>query len=49
MVIRSVPAQICANCDEEFLDEGVTTRVLQIAEEAATAGDPVESGIFAAA
>ncbi|MEC4895397.1 MAG: type II toxin-antitoxin system MqsA family antitoxin [Oscillatoria sp. PMC 1051.18] len=34
VVLKQVPAEICANCGEYYLSESVTEEVLQIAEEA---------------
>jgi YgiT-type zinc finger domain-containing protein len=38
LVIRKVPAQVCANCGEEYFDEDSTTAVLGLAEKADRAG-----------
>ncbi|MBI2872491.1 MAG: type II toxin-antitoxin system MqsA family antitoxin [Chloroflexi bacterium] len=38
LVTRGVPARVCPNCGEEYMDEGITGRLLQAAEEAARAG-----------
>ena len=38
VVFRDVPAQICDNCGEEYVDEEVTARLLAIAEDAARSG-----------
>jgi YgiT-type zinc finger domain-containing protein len=38
LVVKGVPALICPNCGEEYIDEEVTERLLQTAEEAARAG-----------
>ncbi|HKP51392.1 MAG TPA: type II toxin-antitoxin system MqsA family antitoxin [Chloroflexia bacterium] len=35
LVVKGVPARICPNCGEEYIDEEVTERLLQTAEEAA--------------
>lgn len=42
LVVKSVPAQVCENCGEQYLDEGITARLLRQAEEAARAGIQVE-------
>jgi YgiT-type zinc finger domain-containing protein len=42
LVVKSVPARICDNCDEEYLDEEITARLLQEAEEAARVGVQVD-------
>jgi len=33
LVIKDVPAQVCENCGEEYIDEVVTTNLMQMAEE----------------
>jgi YgiT-type zinc finger domain-containing protein len=38
LVVRSVPAQVCQNCGEEYIDEDITATLLQQAEEAVRAG-----------
>ena len=38
LVIKGVPARVCPNCGEEYLDENTTARLLQTAEEAVRAG-----------
>jgi YgiT-type zinc finger domain-containing protein len=47
-VIRNVPAQICADCGEYYLDGPTTTRVMQQAEAAAARRVEVEIVPFAA-
>jgi len=42
MVIKGVPAQVCKNCGEAYVDEKVTSELLTSAEEAAKAGAEVE-------
>jgi len=42
LVIRDVPAQVCENCSERYLDETMTTHLLAILDEAARAGVQVE-------
>ncbi len=37
LVIKEVPAQVCANCGEEYVDEETTSALFQTAEEAARA------------
>ena len=49
IVIKSVPAQVCANCGEEYVDEDTTAGLLHSAEEAATAGVQVEVREYTAA
>lgn len=42
LVIRSVPAQICDNCGEEYFDEETTAQVLRQTESLSKAGVQVE-------
>ena len=38
LVVKGVPARVCENCGEEYLDETETGRLLDTAEEAARSG-----------
>lgn len=49
VVIKAVPAGVCGNCGEEYVDETTTRRLLEIADAAAIAGDQVQVRQFAAA
>ena len=49
LVIKGVPANVCTNCGEEYVDEGTTDRVLKTAEEAARSGVQVDVREYAAA
>jgi len=49
LVIKGVPAQVCANCGEEYVEEGTTARLLGTAEEAARTGVQVDVRQYAAA
>ena len=49
LVIKAVPAQVCANCGEEYVDEETTSDLLKIAEEAARAGVQVDVRQYTAA
>lgn len=42
LVIKGVPAMVCPNCGEEYIDEEITERLLQAAEEAAKTGVQVD-------
>ncbi len=42
LVIKGVPASVCANCDERYYDEEVTAHLLALAEEAVQAGVHVD-------
>jgi YgiT-type zinc finger domain-containing protein len=48
IVIKSVPADICDNCGEYYLDEVVSTKVLIQAEKAVAAQAEVEIIRYAA-
>ena len=49
IVFRKVPAEVCVNCGEEYFDEDTTTRLLSIADEAASAGVQVDVREYVAA
>ncbi len=49
LVIKAVPAQVCENCGEQYLDEATTDRLLSEAEEAVRAGVQVEIRAYRAA
>ena len=49
LVFKGVPADVCANCGEQFVDEQTTERLLSEAERAAQAGVQVEIRLYAAA
>jgi YgiT-type zinc finger domain-containing protein len=38
LVFKHVPAHVCSNCGEEYVDERVAERVVKAAEDAARAG-----------
>lgn len=42
LVIKHVPAQVCPNCGEAYVDEAVATDLLQTAERMAQAGAQVD-------
>jgi YgiT-type zinc finger domain-containing protein len=42
IVVKGVPASVCANCGEEYVDETTTSQLLRVAEEASRAGVEVE-------
>ena len=48
IIIKDVPAQICENCGEYYLDEKVSDRVLAMAENAVKQNAEVEILRFAA-
>jgi YgiT-type zinc finger domain-containing protein len=49
LVVKSVPAQICDNCGEAYVDEDITRRLIGTAEEAFRAGVQVDVREFLAA
>ena len=49
LVMKNVPAQVCENCGEEYVDEEVTAKLLDIAEDVAEAGAQVEIREYRAA
>jgi YgiT-type zinc finger domain-containing protein len=49
LVIKNVPAQVCPNCGEAYVDENTTARLLESAESAACEGVQVEVRNYQAA
>jgi hypothetical protein len=49
VVFRGVPARVCTNCGEAYVDEVVTRQLLQTADEAARSGVQVDVREFVAA
>lgn len=49
IVFKNVPAMVCENCGEAYLDETTTTELLQAAEIAISSGVQVEVRQFKAA
>ena len=49
LVVKSVPARVCATCGEEYLDEDITVQLLQQAAEAAQAGIQIQIREYVAA
>lgn len=49
VIIKQVPANVCDNCGEYYLDEEATRRVLEIAEAAAKSGAEVQIRRYQAA
>lgn len=48
-VVREVPAQICPNCGEDYVDAKVAAELLRSAEEMSRAGTQVDVRRYAAA
>ncbi len=49
IVFKHVPAKVCENCGEAYLDEETTQQLLNAAEAAVTAGVQVEVRAFVVA
>jgi YgiT-type zinc finger domain-containing protein len=49
LVFKGVPAQVCGNCGEAYVDEATTAQLLDDAEHAVKAGVQVEVRTFKAA
>lgn len=49
LVFKDVPAKVCDNCGEAYLDDEITARLLAIAERAVENGVQVEIRAFTAA
>ena len=49
LVIKGVPARICPNCGEEYVDQEIAGKLLEAAEEAAGAGVQVDIREYVAA
>ncbi len=42
LLFKKVPANVCATCGEEYVDEHITAKLLKAAEDAASTGIQVE-------
>ena len=49
LVIKNVPAQVCTNCGEAYVEESITASLLESAEAAACEGVQVEVRDYRAA
>jgi len=49
LVVKGVPARICENCGEEYVDESVVAELLETAEEVAADGTQVDVREYRAA
>ena len=49
LVVKDVPALVCDNCGEEYVEDAVTSRLLETAEEALKAGVQVDVRSYVAA
>ena len=48
-VVKEVPALVCGNCGEEYVDKETTARLLKTATDAARAGVEVDVRTYTAA
>ncbi len=48
VVVKGVPARVCENCGEEYVEEEAASRLLALAEEAANSGVKIEVREYAA-
>jgi YgiT-type zinc finger domain-containing protein len=49
LVFKGVPARVCTNCGEEYVDENIAASLLKSATEAARSGVQVEIRQYTAA
>ncbi len=49
LVFKGVPAEVCAICGEEYIDEATTTKLLKTADQAVQAGVQVDVREYKAA
>ncbi len=49
LVVKGVPARVCENCGEEYVEEAEATRLLTSADEALRAGVKVDVREYVAA
>jgi YgiT-type zinc finger domain-containing protein len=49
LVVKDVPAHVCPNCGEAYVDEAVTAELLRTAEQTAAAGALVDVRSYMAA
>lgn len=49
LIVRGVPAEVCENCGEEYVDDSAAVKLLETAEAAARAGAHLDIREFAAA
>ena len=42
LIVKSVPALVCDNCGEEYVDEKVTSELLQVSDKAVREGVQVD-------
>ena len=49
LIVKAVPAQVCENCGEEYINGDITAQLMQQAEEAVRFGVQVEVRTYVAA
>ena len=49
LVVKGVPAQVCASCCEEYVGSEITSQLLKAAEDAASSGVQVDLREYKAA
>jgi len=49
LIVKNVPARVCANCGEEYVEEAITEKLLHTAEEASRAGVQIDIREYLAA
>ena len=49
LVVKDVPSLICENCGEEYVDDRISARLLETADEALKAGVQVDVRYYVAA
>ena len=49
LVFKGVPARVCQTCDEQYVDEATTTKLLEAVDEAAKTGVQVDIREYLAA
>lgn len=49
LVVKNVPAEVCTNCGEEYVDEKAAKRLLKTAEDVAQRGVQVDVRSYEAA
>jgi YgiT-type zinc finger domain-containing protein len=42
LVVKDVPAQVCTNCGEDYVDENIAREILSIAERMAKSGAQID-------
>ena len=49
LVVKNVPAQVCVNCGEEYVDDAIASKILKDAEREAKTGVQVDIREYSAA